>query len=138
MGWRGGRECAGAEGWDLVGVAPASCVRLLTSATSRVQDFLPDLRVLAAQSDLLVQRDNGPGASRLGCAVSAGFTYVRAAKREALLQFFADVVRRGLVEFYLRWANNVDQFGWSHIVAESAERPQTSEVRPAGGLNPRT
>lgn len=29
-------------------------------------------------------------------------------------------VKRGLIEFYLRWNNIVDQYGWSFILAESA------------------
>ena len=101
---------------------------LHTDATAIfVKDVLPMLRA-HPNVDILVQRDGGPGSNRLGCSVTAGFTYVRSSKREALSQFLADVVRRGLVEFYLRWANNVDQFGWSHTVAESELRPQTSRL----------
>lgn len=34
---------------------------------------------------------------------------------------------RGLIEFYLRWNNIVDQYGWSFIVESGGVRPRTSE-----------
>ena len=76
-----------------------------------------------AQADLLVQRDGGPAnaARRIGCAVNAGFTLVRSQRADAVLAFLRDVVRRGLVEFYNRWNNVVDQMGWSFLVADTSD-----------------
>ena len=97
-----------------------------------VRDFVPFLVAAPQGVDMLVQRDGGPGAaaSRLGSAVCSGFAYVRSreAKREAVVRFLLDVVRRGLVEFYNRWNNIVDQQGWSFIVAESQTSPHTSQL----------
>ena len=38
-----------------------------------------------------------------------------------------DVVNRGMIEFYLRWNNIVDQYGWSYVLSESGVRPATNE-----------
>ena len=97
-----------------------------------VRDFLPLLVGAPEGVDMLVQRDGGPAAAakQLGSAVCTGFAFVRsiAAKREAVVRFLLDVVRRGLVEFYNRWNNIVDQQGWSFIVADSRSSPHTSQL----------
>ena len=43
------------------------------------------------------QREGGPAAAvrKLGSAVNAGFTLVRAQRQEAVQRFLADIVRRG-------------------------------------------
>ena len=116
---------------------------LHTDATAVfVRGFVPELRAEAAthDADFLVQRDGGPAVAKLGCSVGAGFVYLRAKRRAAVVRFIHDVVTRGLVEFYLRhgrylhaisqsraavdtsprrlrWANNVDQFGYAFVAA---------------------
>ena len=67
---------------------------------------------------------------KLGTSVNAGFAYVRARKGATLAAFFRDVVRRGLGEFYVRWANNIDAFGWAYVIAESGAvlEPRTSQL----------
>ena len=84
-----------------------------------------------AEIDLLVQREGGPAGAvkRMGTAVNAGFTFVRARRPDAVRRFFHDVVRRGLVEFYNRWNNVIDQMGWSMIVADTSDlAPPTSQL----------
>ena len=74
---------------------------LHTDATAiLVRDIMPLLRA-HADADLLAQRDNAPPdvVRRTGCGVSPGFLLLRASKREAMVRFLGDVVRRGLVEF---------------------------------------
>ena len=80
------------------------------------------------QADLIVQREGGPGGAvkRIGTAVNAGFTYVRCRNNEGVQKFLANVVTRGLVEFYNRWNNVVDQMGWSFLVADTATSLQKS------------
>jgi len=74
-----------------------------------------------------VQREGGPAAAyrKIGSCVASGFVYVRARSqsREAVIHFFRDMVRRGLVEFYNRWNNVVDQMGWSFLVADNSDLP---------------
>ena len=83
-------------------ISDATCVFL--------RDFMPFLR--SANLDVLLQRDDWPP-SPLGTAANAGFVYLRgggdAAKIDLLTKLMGHVVDRGLVEFYLRWNNIVDQ-----------------------------
>ena len=100
---------------------------LHTDATAVfVTDFVPTyLRSQPANVDILMQRENAPPnvIKKTGCGVNAGFVYVRGAtssKRQSLTEFLSrDVLRRGLVEFYHRWNNVVDHFGWTHMVNEN-------------------
>ena len=105
---------------------------LLTDATVIfVKDALAFLRAPPLDGvDLAVQRECGPSgaAKRIGTAVNAGFTLVRARKQEAVQRFLRDMVRRGLVEFYNRWNNVVDQMGWSFLVADTADLHSPTSV----------
>lgn len=67
-------------------------------------DLMPYLRAQPADVDLLFQRDDWPGepVRLMGTAVNAGLMFVRATKRENVVHFFLDAVKRGLIEFYLR------------------------------------
>ena len=82
---------------------------LLTDATVIfVHDPLPLFATAPlSKADILVQREGGPGAAvrKIGVGVNAGFMLVRAARltpapSAPLARLFADIVRRGLVEFY--------------------------------------
>ena len=89
-----------------------------------VRNVLPMMRsVELADVDLIVQREGGPAGAvrKLGTAVNAGFTLVRARNPDRVRTFLSDAVRRGLVEFYNRWNNVVDQMGWSFLVADTAK-----------------
>lgn len=120
--------------WATAALVAAGFDVLLCDATVVfVRDFLPLLRAQPDEIDMLVQREPGPpsAARRLGCGLNAGFTYVRAAKnaarREAQADFYKDMCRRGLVEFYHRWNNVIDLMGWSLLVADSRSLdPKTS------------
>ena len=97
---------------------------LLTDATVV---FLRDPRPVfaappLADVDVLVQREGGPAAAvrKVGVGCQPGFMLVRAKRAEAMARLFADIVRRGLVEFYNRWNNVADALGWSFIVADTA------------------
>ena len=96
---------------------------LLTDATSVfVRDPLPFLLAEArgASLDVLIQRDSYPPPTvrTLGCAVAAGFVFM--APSRALVSFLGALVVRGMVEFYLRWTNAVDQQGWNLLLKESS------------------
>jgi hypothetical protein len=75
--------------------------------------------------DILVQRDEWPAepVRAVGAAANAGLVYVRspasAARRERVVRFLMGAVERGLVEFYLRWNNIPDQYGWSFMLAQA-------------------
>ena len=75
---------------------------------------MPFLRELPGDVDLFVQRDDWPAepVRKMGCAVNAGFIYARAANADNVVRLMQDAVVRGLIEFYLRWNNIVDQYGW--------------------------
>jgi hypothetical protein len=62
---------------------------------------------------------------KVGVGVNSGFMLVRSRRREPIARLYADVVRRGLVEFYNRWNNVADALGWSFVVADAAV-----ELRP--------
>ena len=57
---------------------------------------------------------------------------MRSRRREPIARLYADVVRRGLVEFYNRWNNVADALGWSFVVADAAVelRPTSEQPRP--------
>ena len=63
----------------------------------------------------------------MGTAANAGFIYLRATNADAVVKLVLDAANRGLIEFYLRWNNIVDQYGWSIVLAESGVRVGTSE-----------
>ena len=77
----------------------------------------------------MIQRDDWPSdpLRAMGTAVNAGLVYLRATNADAVARLVMDVVARGLIEFYLRWNNIVDQYGWSFVLSESGVRPATSE-----------
>ena len=60
-------------------------------------------------------------------------------KGEAVVRLLTDSVVRGLIEFYLRWNNIVDQYGFSFVIESSGVRPHTTEftnqVSPNTNLN---
>lgn len=89
-------------------------------------DFVPRWLVgQPADVDIMVQREGAPShvLAHTGSGVNAGFVYVRGAtsrKRDALVTFLStSVLRRGLVEFYHRWNNVVDHFGYTHLFNEN-------------------
>ena len=64
----------------------------------------------------------------MGCAVNAGFMFLRAGGRKAqVARLIEDATKRGLIEFYLRWNNIVDQYGFSFVIESSGVRPHTTE-----------
>lgn len=86
-----------------------------------LRPFLPLLR--ATPADVVLQRDDWPSGAvaKLGTATNAGFVYLRAAgdaqRARQIVKLVDGVVERGLIEFYLRWNNIVDQYGWSLVLA---------------------
>ena len=94
---------------------------LHTDATCIVRvDFLPMLKSVP-DVDILAQRDGWPSdpIRKIGTAANAGFNYLRASRNgAAVAQFMVDVVERGLIEFYLRWNNIPDQYGWSFLMGD--------------------
>ena len=119
----------------LIAIVAAGIDVLHTDATVVFTlNVLPMLRAAAggphsdaphASADFLVQREGGPANAyhKIGSCVNTGFVYVRSRPhtRDAMLRFFSDMVRRGLVEFYNRWNNVVDQMGWSFLVADTSD-----------------
>mmetsp|Transcript_2757 Transcript_2757/g.8489 ORF Transcript_2757/g.8489 Transcript_2757/m.8489 type:complete len:303 (+) Transcript_2757:225-1133(+) len=96
---------------------------LLTDSTAvLLKPILPFFRQQPADVDLFFQRDDWPAdpVRHIGCAVNAGFVLMRGKKGQKVAALVEDMVKRGLIEFYLRWNNIVDQYGWSFILAESA------------------
>jgi hypothetical protein len=63
-----------------------------------------------------------------GSGVNPGFLYVRAARADALVPFFKDAVQRGLVEFYHRWDNVIDHFGFTFLFDENDLSTPTSKL----------
>ena len=63
----------------------------------------------------------------LTSAANAGFIFLRATNANDVVRLVMDAVSRGLIEFYLRWNNIVDQYGWSFVLSESRVRLGTSE-----------
>ena len=103
---------------------------LLADATAvLVKDPVPILRSLPSEGDVFVQRDDWPQdpVRKMGCAANAGFYYVRATNANEVVRLIVDAVNRGLIEFYLRWNNIGDQYGWSYVLSESGVRVGTSE-----------
>ena len=87
-----------------------------------VRDFVPQLHAQPrAAFDILVQRDVWPSSPvrKVGTASNAGLYYVRAGKDGASARLVMAAVERGLVEFYLRWNNIPDQYGFSHALADT-------------------
>ncbi|EOD04252.1 hypothetical protein EMIHUDRAFT_221394 [Emiliania huxleyi CCMP1516] len=70
----------------------------------------------------------------LGTAVNAGFVFLRgsagAGRSQLVLRLVDDAVRRGLIEFYLRWNNIPDQYGYSHEIAHTALDTSVGSLRP--------
>lgn len=104
---------------------------LHTDATAVfLRDPLPMLLALPPHVDVFFQRDDWPASpvQAMGTAVNPGFVYLRAgAKGEAVVRLLTDAVVRGLIEFYLRWNNIVDQYGFSFVIESSGVRPHTTE-----------
>ena len=94
-----------------------------------LRDVMPYLRAQPDDVDLLFQRDDWPAepVRTMGCAVNTGLYFLRAAKSTEVVRFVTDAAKRGLIEFYLRWNNIVDQYGFSFVLSESGVRPATSE-----------
>ena len=103
---------------------------LVRDATAvMLQDVVPFLRGLPQGVDLFLQRDDWPSdpVRKMGTAVNAGFIYARASHPDGVVRLISDAVTRGLIEFYLRWNNIVDQYGWGFVLSESGVRPGTTE-----------
>ena len=94
-----------------------------------LRDVMPSLRAQPADVDMLFQRDDWPAEPlrTMGCAVNAGLYFLRASRSTEVVRFVTDAAKRGLIEFYLRWNNIVDQYGFSFVLSESGVRPATSE-----------
>lgn len=108
---------------------------LLTDATVVfVRDFMPFLTGAQApppdRADMLTMRHNAPPPvmEHTGAGVNPGFLFVRAARRDLLLPFFTEVVRRGLVEFYHRWDNVIDHFGFTFLWNDNDLAAPTTQV----------
>ncbi|EOD04260.1 hypothetical protein EMIHUDRAFT_221409 [Emiliania huxleyi CCMP1516] len=75
-----------------------------------------------------------PKGGGLGTAVNAGFVFLRgsagAGRSQLVLRLVDDAVRRGLIEFYLRWNNIPDQYGYSHEIAHTALDTSVGSLRP--------
>ena len=73
----------------------------------------------AIPADLLVQRDAWPEdpVRKVGVAANAGCYYAHGTA--AVSEFVLSAVRRGLIEFYLRWNNIGDQYGLSFVMADA-------------------
>ena len=69
-----------------------------------------------------MQRDDWPSEPlrRMGSAANAGFVFVRATHADNAARLLMDIVVRGLIEFYLRWNNIVDQYGISYALIRPA------------------
>lgn len=103
---------------------------LATDATAvLVRPVLPYLASLPSDVDVALQRDDWPSGPlhTMGTAVNAGFIFMRATNADDVVRLVMDAVNRGLIEFYLRWNNIVDQYGWSFVLSESGVRVGTSE-----------
>ena len=95
-----------------------------------IRPILPYLRdELPKEVDVALQRDDWPSGPlhAMGTAVNAGFIFLRSANADHVVRLVMDAVVRGLIEFYLRWNNIVDQYGWSFVLSESGVRVRTSE-----------
>ena len=95
-----GESAAGTAGGGEAGGGPSPEVERLQAEIRALQSRLPGGAGAGSSAE------GGPAAAvkKVGSAVNAGFTLVRARQRDAVRQFLADVVRRGLVEFYNRCA----------------------------------
>ena len=104
-----------------------------------VSDFMPYLRSLDV--DVMVQRDNWPSdpLKRIGTAANAGFNYVRARNAPTAVKMLKSIVDRGLIEFYLRWNNIPDQYGWSFVMSDMKDvwTPPNGNDTAIGTLHPR-
>jgi len=103
---------------------------LATDASAVIlKPMLPYLSTLPTDVDLAIQRDDWPSGpvQQMGTAVNAGFMYMRGTHANDVTRLVMDAVYRGLIEFYLRWNNIVDQYGWSFVLSESGVRTRTSE-----------
>lgn len=69
-----------------------------------LHDVMPFIRAQPADVDLLFQRDDWPSGPvhSMGTAVNPGFMYLHAVKRDSIVHFILDAIKRGLIEFYLR------------------------------------
>ena len=91
---------------------------------------VPWLRAQPRSLDILFQRDDWPASPMhtMGTAVNAGFYYARspAARRQQMVSLIVAAAVRGLIEFYLRWNNIVDQYGWSLVLASQLTLERTT------------
>ncbi len=93
-------------------------------------DPMPYLLDASRQADVLFQRDDWPAEpNKVGLAVNSGFVYYRGSSSRAaeVARLIGAAVDRGLIEFYLRWNNIVDQYGWSFVLQKWATGGATSE-----------
>ena len=85
------------------------------------RDVLPYLRGVPADVVVLAQRMEAPPdvIRHTGSGVNPGLLYMRSpsgqAQREAIAPWILAVIQRGLVEFYHRWDNVVDHFGFTFM-----------------------
>ena len=105
---------------------------LYTDATAVfVRDAVPYFMGQPAEVQVMLQRDDWPQdpVRSMGTSVNAGFIYLRSREgsRSDVVRLVQDAVDRGLIEFYLRWNNIPDQYGWAYVLSGSGVRPATSE-----------
>lgn len=60
--------------------------------------------------------------------MNPGFLYLRAEKGSAMVAFIKDAIQRGLVEFYHRWDNVIDHFGFTFLFAENDLQTPTDKL----------
>ena len=104
-----------------------------------LRDFLPFLRSLDA--DVLAQRDTWPSdpVRKIGTSANAGLNYVRGRQPRVAAALLTEIVVRGMIEFYLRWNNIPDQYGWSFVLSDLRgvqTRTDTNDTT-IGTLHPR-
>ena len=96
------------------------------------KDILPFFSALPRDVDFLAQRMEAPPdvIKHTGSGVNPGLLFMRApassARREAIVPFILAIIQRGLVEFYHRWDNVVDHFGFTFTFDRNALKSNTS------------
>ena len=121
-GWVAGRGAAGGA------LVAAGLDVLYTDATAVfVRDAVPYFMGQPAEVQVMLQRDDWPQdpVRSMGTSVNAGFIYLRSREgsRSDVVRLVQDAVDRGLIEFYLRWNNIPDQYGWAYVLSGSGVRP---------------
>eukprot|EP00854_Cymbomonas_tetramitiformis_P013777 gene13777-16284_t len=102
-----------------------------------LQDTVAWLLAQPAEIDVFFQRDDWPEepVHKMGTAVNAGFIYLRSSRSLDVARLVNDAVKRGMIEFYLRWNNIPDQYGWSFVLSNGKENAPcfSPGIRPFRG-----